>query len=99
MQQPPFMIIAPGDLKVEFVYINWTAITASGWWSTHRPIGLSSDFTSEESNHSMGKGLVAPSPFGRVPNSLMVREYEPGREDHEFDPRLGNFFLVRWKKK
>ena len=25
--------------------------------------------------------------------------YEPGREDHEFDPRLGNFFLVRWKKK
>ena len=28
-----------------------------------------------------------------VPNSLMVRGYEPGREDHKFDPRLGNFFL------
>ena len=27
------------------------------------------------------------------------RGYEPGREDHEFEPRLGNFFLVRWKKK
>ena len=25
--------------------------------------------------------------------SLMVRGYEPEREDHEFDPRLGNFFL------
>ena len=33
--------------------------------------------------------------FGQVPtcNSLMVRGYQPGREDHEFDPRLGNFFL------
>ena len=30
---------------------------------------------------------------GLVPNSLMVRGYEPGREDIEFDPRLGNFFL------
>ena len=29
----------------------------------------------------------------------MVRGYEPGSEDHEFDPRLGNFFLSRWKKK
>ena len=26
-------------------------------------------------------------------NSLMVRGYEPGREDHEFDPRLENFFF------
>ena len=25
----------------------------------------------------------------------MVRGCEPGREDHEFDPRLGNFVLVR----
>ena len=25
----------------------------------------------------------------------MVRWYEPGREDHEFDPKFGNFFLVR----
>ena len=25
----------------------------------------------------------------------MVRGYEPGREDHEFEPRLGNFFLVK----
>ena len=24
----------------------------------------------------------------------MVRGYKPGREDHEFNPRLGNFFLV-----
>ena len=31
------------------------------------------------------------------PISLMVRGYEPGREDHEFDPRLGSFFLVRCK--
>ena len=23
----------------------------------------------------------------------MVRQYEPGREDHEFDPRLGSFLL------
>ena len=23
-----------------------------------------------------------------------VRGYEPGGEDHDFDPRLGNFFLV-----
>ena len=26
---------------------------------------------------------------------LMVRGYELGREDHEFDPRLGNFFPFR----
>ena len=27
----------------------------------------------------------------------MVRGYEPGGEDHEFDPRLGNFisFLIK----
>ena len=31
--------------------------------------------------------------IGQVPNNLTVRGYEPGREDHEFDPRLGNFFL------
>ena len=24
----------------------------------------------------------------------MVRGYEPGNEDHEFDPRLGNFFFL-----
>ena len=28
--------------------------------------------------------------------SLMVRLYEPGREDHEFDPRLEDFFLCVW---
>ena len=28
----------------------------------------------------------------------MVRGYEPGRY-HMFDPRLGNFFLVKWKRK
>ena len=28
------------------------------------------------------------------PNSLMVRGYERGREDHEVDPKLANFFLV-----
>ena len=27
----------------------------------------------------------------------MVRKYEPGREDHEFDPKLGNFFLSTQK--
>ena len=31
--------------------------------------------------------------IGYSPNSLMVRGYEPGREDHEFNPRLGSFFL------
>ena len=31
--------------------------------------------------------------------SLMVRWYEPGRENHEFDPRLGNLFLWVWNKK
>ena len=29
----------------------------------------------------------------KVRDSLMVRWYEPGREDNEFDPKLGNFFL------
>ena len=38
-----------------------------------------------------------PSLVGRVPDSLMVRRYEPGRENHEFNPRLGNFFLWVWK--
>ena len=28
-----------------------------------------------------------------------VRRYEPGREDQELDPRLGNFFLSIWKNK
>ena len=42
---------------------------------------------------NLGKGLVTPFPYGQVPNNLMVRGYEPGREDHEFDPRLDNFFL------
>ena len=27
-----------------------------------------------------------------VPDSLTVRRYETGKENHEFDPRLGNFF-------
>ena len=31
--------------------------------------------------------------IGQVPDSLIVRQYEPGRENHEFDPRLGNFIL------
>ena len=35
---------------------------------------------------------------GKIPNNLMVRGYEPGREGRKFNPRLGNFFLVRWKK-
>ena len=26
----------------------------------------------------------------------MVRGYEPEKEDHEFDTRLGNFFLCVW---
>ena len=24
---------------------------------------------------------------------VLLRGHQPGREDHEFDPRLGNFFL------
>ena len=28
-----------------------------------------------------------------IHQTLMVRGYEPGREDHEFDPRPGTFFL------
>ena len=38
-------------------------------------------------------------PFGRVPDSLMVKRYEPGRENHEFNSMLGNFFPWGWKKK
>ena len=35
----------------------------------------------------------------QVPDSLMVRRYERGRENHEFNPcRLGNFFLYVWIK-
>ena len=37
--------------------------------------------------------------LGQVPDSLMVRWYERGRESREFHPRLGNFFLWAWKKK
>ena len=36
--------------------------------------------------------MVFPSRLS-VPKSLMVRGYEPGSEDHEFDPRIGDFFL------
>ena len=31
-------------------------------------------------------------------NSLMIRGYEPGREDQEFDPRLGISFLSDGKR-
>ena len=47
----------------------------------------------QESNPNLGKGLVAPSLFRQVPDSLMIRRYEPGRKNHELDPRLGNFLL------
>ena len=35
----------------------------------------------------------ATSPFGRIPNSLMVRGYKPRRKEYVFDLRVGNFFL------
>ena len=40
-----------------------------------------------------GKRVCGTFFFGQVPSSLMVREYEPGGEDNEFNPRSGNFFL------
>ena len=30
MQPAPFMTITPGDLKVEFEYINWSLCTSTG---------------------------------------------------------------------
>ena len=35
--------------------------------------------------------MNAPSPKGCDGD----RGYEPGRENHEFDPSLGNFFLAK----
>ena len=37
--------------------------------------------------------MVFPT-TGQVPDSLMVRGYELGGEDHEFDLRSANFFLL-----
>ena len=36
--------------------------------------------------------------MGKALNSLMVRGYEPGGEDYEFNPRSGNFFLPYGKR-
>ena len=43
-----------------------------------------------EDNQLVGySSLLFPSEQkGQVPNSLVVRGYEPGMKDHEFDPRL-----------
>ena len=62
--------------------------------------------------HPKGAGATSPFPrlgkrvcgtfhFGPVPDSLipdsrMVRGYEPGREDREFNPKLGKFFLYEF---
>ena len=40
-----------------------------------------------------------PGSYSLTISLLLEGMNEPGREDHEIDPRLGNFFLVRWKKK
>ena len=56
--------------------------------------GSNSWFSLPGSYRTCSKGKVP-----QVPDSLMDRWYEPGRENHEFDPRLGNFFLCVWKKK
>ena len=34
-----------------------------------------------------------------LPDSVMVRRHEPGKENHELDPRLGDFFPCTWKSK
>ena len=44
---------------------------------------------------SAHNGVLILEGHHSVPNSLMVRWYEPGRDNHEFDPSLGNLFLVR----
>ena len=38
--------------------------------------------------------MVFPSRLIPSNYCLIVRVYDPGREDHEFNLRLGNFFLV-----
>ena len=70
---------------------------------TYLPMGLSSDFTSlhkkgKEIANEPGKRVCGTFPFGQAPtcNSLTVRKYELGREDHEFDSKLGNVLPSKW---
>ena len=83
MQKPPLMMITPDNLKVEFF----------GKQDHHHSL-----WVIEHSSAHVSKLWLhltkATFPFGQVPKSLMVSGYEPGRKDHEFDPRLVNFFPV-----
>ena len=67
MQSAPFMTITPGDLKVEFVYINWRTGPPSQPLGDRALIGpWVGALTSlhKKSNPNLGKGLVVPSLLG-----------------------------------
>ena len=50
-------------------------------------------------SHKKEIAYAGINPHGFPFQAHIIRGYESGRENYEFDPSIGNFFLVRCKKK